>query len=595
MLQALTFEPVGEDLWAVLSELKERTAPGGGPWCPPQDAAAVSRCIVDRTDGLGTNLQAVIRFVRLAALASPRGYIGFCYPKRLHRDVFRAAVEEAADAGRLQPQSVAADSNGVRLLEPGMAAGGDGGGFEIAFAQMPRLAALLDVLHNTLGYAEVAALLRPIAEGRERPIPAAETGRALRSRLNAWLKPRLESAHRRNQAKAIQAFLAAQGALSPDKIGDEVILSFWRDRIEREPGGTEDDSGFRLYRSAAKLVLRYRRALADAMTALAADRADGTLLDRIAEAGAEAASPWRSPVAELSCPPANRIKWLTERELVQLANYLGKPDLPSGGQAASAPREEDACERAGSGQQLKGALMEGEPFDLRFLRTLLRADVFGDAQARITGRLRLRSAPGEAIGAALQDVNKDAYCNTASGYSDIRTLIRREMLAVLHILGGKGDAMAALLLEPLTGRRTPIFAAMDRLGPGTDGTGQKEEQGEDDVQALSAAGAALERLFQDCGPRGPRMQDLIQQARKARLQIHRKGFRTEDEADAAMLEAMRHSVPALIRLANELERLRLKLQTPELENAAAEDLQIFSHMFQRAYQREQDRPASASS
>ncbi len=594
MLQALTFEPVGEDLWAVLSELKERTAPGGGPWCPAQDAAAVSRCIVDRTDDLGTSLQAAIRFVRLAALASPRGYIGFCYPKRLHRDVFRAAVQEAANAGRLQPQSVAVDSSGVRLLEPGMAAGGDGGGFEIAFAQMPRLAALLDVLHNTLGYAEVAAFLQPIAGGRERPIPAAETGRALRSRLNAWLKPRLESAHRRNQAKAIQAFLAAQGALSPDKIGDEVILSFWRDRIEREPGGTEDDSGFRLYRSAAKLVLRYRRAIADAMTALAADRADGTLLDRIAEAGAEAASPWRSPVAELSCPPANRIKWLTERELVQLANYLGKPDLPGGGQAAAAPAKEDACERAGSGQQLKGALMEGEPFDLRFLRTLLRADVFGDAQARITGRLRLRSAPGEAIGAALQDVNKNAYCDTANGYSDIRALIRREMLAVLHILGGKGDAMAALLLEPLTGRRTPIFAAMP-LGEALNGPGQKEEQGEDDAQALGAAGAALERLFQNAGSAAPEWQDLIQQARKARLQIHRKGFRAEDEADAAMLEAMRHSVPALIELANELERLRLKLQTPELENAAAEDLQIFSHMFQRAYQREQDRPASASS
>ena len=258
-MQTLTFEPLAGDLWAVLSELKERTAPGGGPWCPPHDAAAISRCIIDRTDDLGTNLQAVIRLVRLAALASPAGYVGFCYPKRLRSEVFRGAVEEAIRQGCLKPQFVAAGSNGVRLLEPGMAAGGDAGGFEIAFAQMPRLAALLDVLHNTLGYAEVAALLRPIAEGHERPIPAAETGRALRTRLNAWLKPRLESAHRRNQAKAIHAFLASQGAFAPDKISDEVILSFWRDRIERELAGAEDDSGFRLYRSAAKLVLRYRR------------------------------------------------------------------------------------------------------------------------------------------------------------------------------------------------------------------------------------------------------------------------------------------------------------------------------------------------
>jgi hypothetical protein len=406
--------------------------------------------------------------------------------------------------------------------------------------------------------------------------------------LNAWLKPRLESAHRRNQAKAIHAFLASQGAFAPDKISDEVILSFWRDRIDRELGGPEDDSGFRLYRSAAKLVLRYRRALADAMTALAADRGNAALAERIAESAAETVSPWRNPVAELASPPASRIKWLNERETVHLANYLGKPDLPSGTQAAVAPEEDDACELDESSQQLKGALMEGEPFDLRFLRTLLRADVFGNAQARLVGRLRLRSAPGEAIGAALQDVDRDAYSNTANGYSAIHALIRREMLAALYILGRKGEAMAALLLEPLTGQRTSIFAAMTRQSEASGGTGEGEEQGEDDVQALRAAGTALERLFEDANHAAPDLQDLAQQARKARQQIHRKGFRTEDEADAATIEAMRHSLPALIQLANELERLTQKLQTFGLEKAAAEDLQIFSHIFQRAYQRGQD-------
>ena len=119
LLQTLTFEPFAGDLWAVLSELKERTAPGGGPWCPPHDAAAISRCIIDRTDDLGTNLQAVIRLVRLAALASPAGYVGFCYPKRLRSEVFRGAVEEAIRQGCLKPQFVAAGSNGVRLSNRG--------------------------------------------------------------------------------------------------------------------------------------------------------------------------------------------------------------------------------------------------------------------------------------------------------------------------------------------------------------------------------------------------------------------------------------------------------------------------------------------
>ena len=43
--------------------------------------------------------------------------------------------------------------------------------FDIDFAQMPRLAALLDVLHNALGFASVEDLLEPIL-ARGAPTPA---------------------------------------------------------------------------------------------------------------------------------------------------------------------------------------------------------------------------------------------------------------------------------------------------------------------------------------------------------------------------------------------------------------------------------------
>ena len=138
-----------------------------------------------------------------------------------------------------------------------------------------------------------------------------------------------------------------------------------------------------------------------------------------------------------------------------------------------------------------------------------------------------------------QDVNRDAYSDTANGYSAIRTLIRREMLAVLYILGRKGEAMAALLLEPFAGQRTSIFAAMKRQSEASGATGEGEEQGEDGVQALTPQALHWNGCSKTRTIRPTDLQDLAQQARKARQQIHRKGFRTEDsEADAATMRAI---------------------------------------------------------
>ena len=229
---ALTFDPIHTDLASVLLDLKERTGPDGQAWCRPADAAAIARHITDRTEELGTVFSAVARFVHLAERVSPRAYINFAYQPLLRASLFKAAVHQAVVGGLLRASDFEVDDTAVRLLDRAMLrqAGDELKPFELTYAQMPRLAAFLDVLHNTLGYAVVADLMGSPAAKDGQPRQAADIARELRARFNTWLQPRLESAHRRTQAKTIHAFLASRKAVIPGKIGDEIILEFWQER-----------------------------------------------------------------------------------------------------------------------------------------------------------------------------------------------------------------------------------------------------------------------------------------------------------------------------------------------------------------------------
>ena len=201
------------------------------------------------------------------------------------------------------------------------------------------------------------------------------------------------------QAQRMRTFLATRGRVSPDAVDDEAILLFWMTAAV----ATDNDriDGFRLYTSAASAMLRYRQALRDANAArqleaslgLGQDTAAGELaLERLVEreTGIE---PWQSPLRALASLPANRVKWLTRKEQARLRHYLGGP-----------AGEEAAQEQGGEGEPgpWQGGLAGDERFDLRCWLTLLRADVFGAAQASIVGQLRKRKAPDAAIEQAMR-------------------------------------------------------------------------------------------------------------------------------------------------------------------------------------------------
>ena len=562
-----TFDSVSAELTDALAMMVERTTRHGELWCPPRVSAAISRAIFDRSEDLGSYAHQSMRFVRLAALCTPRGYVDFLYGAVpiLRAEAFHSAIQAAIARGTLPTSAVRIGQDGVVLLEQAMSTR-NAKGFELAYTQMPALAAFLDVLHNTLGYAAIAALLAPIAARDVEPAPADEIARLVRSRLNGWLSPRLEAGHRREQAKRIHEFLVHRGAVSPEAIDDDMILEFWlaragfwrgrmdtaetdRDKLEK----LARDEGLRVFRSAARLILRYRQALLDAIAERRITNAQSLVYpidgdeDRTIEIAdgvpLESVEPWISPLADFARPPVDRIKWLTAREVRYLRNYLG---TPPGNVAEPDTDEEDS----------RGALFERAPFDPAFTRTLLRVDVLGGMQAELIARLKKRMPPAEALEAVRPSVTGQSYSEAARNYAEIRDQLRLEGLAALDILGSEGDASAILLARHFGG--VDLAAALG---------GAQADQGEISVM--------LEELFNGAEGANAAHTPLLTEARRSRTRVNRDGFRKQDVADGAVCLAHRASVISLISLHRTLDRLCARLGAVSLLEQAEADRDRF--------------------
>jgi hypothetical protein len=560
--------PSPQEVADALGLTLERQHSSGTPWCPPGDGTVLRHWVIDRTGALGSGIRRAVRLARLMAVADGRDYSHFLYLRLscLRASQFRALLAAAVKERRL-PTSVATLSEaGVNLKEAALGvAAQPQEGFEINYAQMPRLAALLDFMHNALGFSEVADLLAPVCRLGTPPSSANEVGRALHAALNAWLGDRLESTNHIRQAQLIRAFLTRRGQVVAAAIDDEAILAFWE---EVGVNATEDGiEGFRLYRSSAAALLRYRQSLLDASFAREIERSfsrgfDGTELQ--GEAGGAALGDqeaWHSPLYALARPPAHRVKWLTRREQHSLINYLGDQ--------AHDPDEEPDEESA---QPWIGGLADRERFDLGFSLTLLRCDVFGAAQASIVARLRKRARPEDAIAHVMAEIAEQAYPVAISIYSDIREQLHLECQAALCILMEAGATEAVLLLDFLVGPD----AVRAMLGD----VSLQEDDAEQSV--LAQIGEVLRRVAS--GPHAVTPESvlqLLQQARSNNRKVNRAGFRREDRASVDALGAMQVGAPAAIELIRELDRLILSLAAQRHDGHA--DRARFHSAFRQAY------------
>jgi hypothetical protein len=492
----------------------------------------------------------------------------------LRARLFRSVLQEAVADGRLQRSVAVLFEGGVHLREPALVPeAGVGDAFEIDFAQMPRLAALLDFLHNALGFTVVADLLAPLLM---RPVPAnsaSEVARALHAALNAWLSARLESTSHMLQAQRMRSFLASRGRVVPEAIDDEGILLFWMSVAEASD--EERIDGFRLYRSAAGAMLRYRQALHDAATARHLEESLGRGIEATDEPAADSSEPgiepWRSPLGTLTLPPANRVKWLSKKELHSLFNYLGGPPDEDAAEASEDEKEADAW---------KGGLAGDEAFDVAFWLTLLRADVFGAAQASIVARLRKRVQGNDAITQAMASVDDTAYASSLAVYLEMRNQLHVECMAALAVLMEAGAAEAVILLEYLGGRQAVRYMI------GATGTAEAPpDEGEGSADTLRKLMAPrLKAAFADPGsvPEGA-VRRVLLEAIAANRKVSRIGFRREDRADTEMLGAFQAGAGAAIEVIRELDRLTAALSQKAPVADVAGDQARFVATFQRIY------------
>jgi hypothetical protein len=594
--------PSAQDVADALAMTLEREDATGAPWCPPGDAAALRKWVTDRSASLGTGIRRAIRLARLMAVADGRAdYIRFLYERlgSLRSRLFRQVIERAAAEGRLPSSIATLTPNGVHLREPALAPqGAPNDVFEIDFAQMPRLGALLDIMHNALGFTVVADLLGPLLPRAGAPKGTAdEVARAVQAALNAWLAERLESTNHITQAQQIRGFIARRGRLAPETIDDEAILLFWIHAGEAEEEGIE---GFRLYRSVATAMLRYRAALRDALAARYLEEALGRGLEAANDdvAGRELdtrGEAWRSPLRSLAMPPASRVKWLTAKEQQLLRNYLGAPADEAGKSDDDADQAEDPDDAA-----WKGGLAGEERFGLAHWLTLLRADVFGTVQASIVGRLRKRAEPAAAITQAMETLGATAYAQSANAYADVRTQLHLESLAALVLLMEAGAAEAAILLRWLGGdaavaaaigppRRRPTLVRDDDSDNDNDNDDDdadaddgEDENIADDLRArlaprLTAAVADPTTIAEGPG------RALLIEALAARRKVNRAGFRREDRADPEMATALRAGAAAVFEVIRELDRLIGPLSAKAAGADFAGDAARFSAAFRRIY------------
>jgi hypothetical protein len=565
--------PSPQDVADALAMTLEREDVSGAPWCPPADAVALRKWVTDRSASLGTGIRRAMRLARLMAVADGRAdYIRFLYERvgPLRARLFRQVLERAAAEGRL-PNSIATlTENGVQLREAALAPqGAPQDAFEIDFVQMPRLAALLDIMHNALGFTVVADLLAPLLPKTGAPKSSAdEVARALQAALNAWLSERLESNNHILQAQQIRGFIASRGRLAPETVDDETILLFWIKAAQASE--TERIEGFRLYRTVAAAMLRYRQALRDAMAERYLEDALGRGLEPandsfVNEQLDPRGEPWRSPLRMLCKPPASRVKWLTAREQHVLLNYLGGP-AGDGNDTDANDTDNGSPNPAGDADD--GAWNDGlagdERFSLSHWLTLLRADVFGTAQASIVGRLRKRADAETAIAQAVETLNAPAYAAAASVYADLRAQLHVESLAALALLMEAGAAEAVILLRGLGGdaavaeivgpaRRRQVLISDDDDEDFLEEEHGAEEAGDNLRQAiaprLTAAIADPTTLAEGAGRR------LLVEAVTARRKVSRAGFRREDRTDPRMATALRSGATAVLDVINELDRL----------------------------------------
>ncbi|WP_112312668.1 hypothetical protein [Pseudogemmobacter bohemicus] len=558
----------------------ERIIDGQGQaWFPyrhPKDSRISLRAVLSALFlGRNRKLHGVIaQSVRLAALmdrADARGYVGFLYSRLrdLRGAAFRRALHEPLMRGRLA-DLVTADADAIHFTDGRMNAGERS--FGLGYGQMPMAAAVLDVIHNMLGYVEVAELLAPVLRGGTGTADAVAA--ALSAATNAWLEPRLERDHLMRKARVLRSYLKWAECGGSTGIDSDRVLAFWLDLGSRiggaagENGGPVPDlaqkwrgvEGFRRFGNSAGEVLRYKAALAAAEAEMEMSRAASLVTSQEGESPTPGevsiemldpeeaglfATDGAGVLETLASPPANRLKWLGKEQFGFLNHGFGK----AGGDEDGPEEEVQAATR--QARQAPALFTGGVPRS-DFARTVFQVGCFHPLQAIAAGR-----GGGDLSGREVD------YPQQLQEYEKILSQLRRTMAAAAWMLLRHGEISGfslAVALDPSLLDEASVhpdsYRAMDPLA--------EFEAGKGPDALLTWARDALDR---------PRSKLGLLLYTNGFSKVDREGFSAVDPQDSSQGDALRAAAAVLLRLHDGLVALVGRFRPEDLQAMFEADLE----------------------
>lgn len=396
------------------------------------------------------------------------------------------------------------------------------GSFAVTYARMPFLSAMVEFLVTVLGYGELDDLWQTMLSRGPTAASVSDTANQLSRLLYGYLKDHLPTAQNHRKFACLVAFLQdlGDGDFGPTAIDDAVVLEFWLTQSGKD--GSENPD-FRTFSSAFRAFVRLRQVLEEAHDFRALSNARRIGPDR--EAGevdpdsirklAENIEEAENPLAALQDPPANAIKFLNKTEAADLAMLV-------------------ACGKT----------------SLTLPLSLMRCEVFGAAQARISQAQRRKLAP-EALRALIVNCVQDNYLARQSRLAGLAKHIDRMLLASLHMLA--------------VARRLEAVTLVTTLRPDIDlrPLAKFLIAGDDDGKIVQLDGIAIrERLIAAMAcPRtvGPELASLMGEASKAFKSLSRQGFGGAVAARPGTGEGFASGAQPLVEIRQQLTAFRQKL------------------------------------
>jgi hypothetical protein len=290
--------------------------------------------------------------------------------------------------------------SGFDLTESGVAIKYRDGVFNVPFSRMPLLSALMDFVLTTQSFAALDGVFSEMLNNSTDQVAIANAANAISRQIYRFLNEHLPSVQNMEKFHLILEFLKGRHA-SDIEISDRDILEFWCEQSGELGGGD-----FRGYRTVFEAFVDFSRALDAAQDRRAID--DPMVIGNDFERGeidpgsltgiVEQIDDWRTPFAVLDESPANRIKFLT-----------------------------------GKDRQIISVLIDSGALALAFPLSVLRCDVFGRAQARITQALR-RSSSSEEITSLAADASYQDYEQCVDQYQSVQDRLQKTLRAALYAL-----------------------------------------------------------------------------------------------------------------------------------------------------------------